>query len=235
MRKNILKIIIAIFIVLLLVTPFVLFPRFVKIKDVSCNSQYGPCNQYYSKDLDSVIGMSLRDAKDKVVNILNENVVVQKYLVHYQLPSKLEIDVVESKPYYAIKSNSTSSVYLLDDNGNVLSVTQATSLPILDIEDIDLAQGDRVEDGLLFSLKVLYDMNTLFQTAYGEYKEEGLFIRLPNGYKVIFPTEGDQKVLVGGARLIYQQLNSQAQDSKIDKEGEMLTIDMRFKNPVIRK
>ena len=178
--------------------------------------------------------MDVKAAKDNVEKILSETVVVQEYIVHYQITGKLDINVVEAKPYYAIKSESKDTTYLVDDKGYILSETTSTSLPYLVVTDIELEQGELVKDELLFSLKLLYDMNTLFQTAYGEYTNEGVLVRLPSGYKVIFPTDGDVKVLVGGARLIYQQLNSQAQDSRIDIGDEALTIDMRFKNPIIR-
>jgi hypothetical protein len=210
-------------------------PKALKIKSINCSSQYGPFNPYYSGDLQEIVGMSVKEGKDSAEKILNDSVLVQKHIVHYQITGKLDINVVEAKPYYAIKSENLGTTYLVDDKGYILSETTSTSLPYLVVSEIELAQGELVKDELLFSLKLLYDMNTLFQTAYGEYTNEGVIVRLPNGHKVIFPTEGDVKVLVGGARLIYQQLNSQAQETRIDIGDEALTIDMRFKNPVIRK
>ena len=234
MKKRIFKIFGFGLLILVVVSSFILLPRTLKIKSISCSSQYGPCNPYYSEDLEGTVGMSVKDGKDNVEKILSDSVVVQKYIIHYQITGKLDINVVEAKPYYAIKSESHNTTYLIDDKGYILSETTSTSLPYLIVSEIELEQGKLVKDELLFSLKLLYDMNTLFQTAYGEYTNEGVLVRLPNGYKVIFPTEGDVKVLVGGARLIYQQLNSQAQESRIDIGDKALTIDMRFKNPVIR-
>lgn len=235
MKKRIIKGLGIGLLILVVVSSIVYIPRVLKIKSISCSSQYGPCNPYYSQDLESSVGMSVKEGKGNAEKILNDNVVVQKHIVHYQITGKLDINVVEAKPYYAIKSENLDTTYLVDDKGYILSETTSTSLPYLVVSEIELGQGELVKDELLFSLKLLYDMNTLFQTAYGEYTNEGVLVRLPNGYKVIFPTEGDVKVLVGGARLIYQQLNSQAQESRIDTGGEALTIDMRFKNPVIRK
>ena len=235
MKKRILKVLGLGLLLLVVVSSFFYIPRMLKIKNVSCSSQYGPCNPYYSSDLDGVVGMSVKDAKDIMEKMLSDNVVVQKYIIHYQIPGKLDINVVEAKPYYAIKLESSEKTYLVDDKGYVLSETSSTSLPYLVVTGIELEQGELIKDELLFSLRLLYDMNTLFQTAYGEYTNEGVLVRLPNGYKVIFPTEGDVKVLVGGARLIYQQLNSQAQESRIDTGGKAFTIDMRFNNPVIKR
>jgi hypothetical protein len=57
---------------------------------------------------------------------------------------------------------------------------------------------------------------------------------LKDGNKAIFPLEGDRDVLVGAFRLIYSQLNQDAQTSKIEGVKTPFTIDLRYKNPVIR-
>jgi hypothetical protein len=60
-----------------------------------------------------------------------------------------------------------------------------------------------------------------------------LMTNLKDGYKIIFPLDGDRDFLLGATVLILNELNKDEMSSKI-KVGELRTVDLRFKNPVLK-
>ncbi len=85
--------------------------------------------------------------------------------------------------------------------------------------------GEKVTEETLFALELLYDMFSFYQVQTGKIDKSSLVIELSRGPKVIFPLEGSHQVLLGSLRLVLSKLNSDSQVS---------TIDLRFKNPVIK-
>ena len=70
-------------------------------------------------------------------------------------------------------------------------------------------------------------MNDMYQVNVGNIENDSLLVDITPKVRVIFPLEGDYKVLLGGLRLIYTKITT-------DYSGIYSQIDMRYKNPVLR-
>lgn len=214
-------------IVALIISPFFVVSRIIKVDEIRCQSQFGPCNTNIEASLDEVEerGGSLYEVKKRLQNILADNVLVSDYSFQFKLPNTLEIDLLERKPKYAIKQKETSSFALVDSSGYVVYFQEATTLPVLIVSEAPPNVGDLVSEKNFFALELLYDLFSSYQIRTGIIENESLVIELNQVPKVIFPLEGDREVLLGSLRLILSRLNSSRQVS---------TIDLRFKNPIIK-
>jgi cell division septal protein FtsQ len=213
---------------------FYFLPRTITINEISCNNQYGSCSKLYVEAIQGVVGNDLLGTKKEIKNILDNEVLVDNYYIQYQFPDELEVTLIERKPLFGVSFENDTKIYLIDKNANVLSNVENTTLPVVEVqESTDISE--KVDSRILFSLTLLYDVNKLFQINEATLEKDGLYIRFPEGHEAIFPDNGDTKVLIGSLRLIYQQLNTDEQNSRIEKAGETYLIDLRYKNPVIHK
>jgi hypothetical protein len=101
--------------------------------------------------------------------------------------------------------------------------------------------GERVDDETFFALELLNDMFTYYQIREGKKDSESLLIELKSGQNVIFPLEGDRKVIIASLGIILNKLNSEDNGTRIGSDDVGLEdcqrgclIDLRFKNPVIK-
>ena len=206
---------------------FVSFPFFAKVQ-IKCQSQYGTCPEEISSKLNSLNGKSLFSAKKGSSNILKSAFIVSEYSMQYKIPNTLQMDVLIKKPIFAIKSSVSNTFGLIDQYGTVLALSENSTLPNI-VATSDLPKvGTRVDDKILFALNLAGGVFQMYQVKDGIMSENTLLVELPGQIKVIFPLEGDYKVLLGSLRLIYSKL-------QIDSNAVKYTqIDLRFKNPVVR-
>ena len=148
--------------------------------------------------------------------------------MQYKIPNTLQMDVLIKKPVFAIKSSVSNTFGLIDQYGTVLALSENSTLPNI-VATSDLPKvGTRVDDKILFALNLAGGVFQMYQVKDGIMSENTLLVELPGQIKVIFPLEGDYKVLLGSLRLIYSKL-------QIDSNAVKYTqIDLRFKNPVVR-
>jgi len=93
--------------------------------------------------------------------------------------------------------------------------------------------GEYVDPDTLFALSVVYLLSPSYDIEKSYYEGNELIVELKNKIKVLFPVPSDRDYLLGSFFLVYNELIKQYQNSTIEKNG-MTTIDLRFKNPVIR-
>lgn len=224
-----------IFSVILIIIFIALLPttinKLVKIKSINCSSQYGECPEEIINNLQFTINNDLNAAKKQIEQELQDSFLVDSFLIQYKIPSTLDLELIIKKPKYALKDKNSDRFYLLDKDGVVLEQHIQTNLPFIEAENLKLDLGTNVSNKLLFSSKILHSLNWQYQVSGGEIRDEGLFIKLPNGPFVIFPTDGDDLALIGALRLIYSRLNQSDKGIRIENVRE---IDLRFKNPVVR-
>ena len=217
------------FLILVLVAGFlaggVYFTRHLIIKDITCKSQYGVCRESLERVLKSSVGKSLIKAREEIkINLKNE-LLVSDFSIHFNLPNRLQISVLEKKADFAITNIENSQFALVDKNGYVLSIQKETSLPVVKIDKTLPNVEERISAEILFSLKMTRDMYRFYQTREAILSSDGLVISLKTGEKVIFPLGKDRQVLLASLDVILSKLNSSESNS---------TIDLRFKNPVVR-
>jgi len=186
--------------------------------------------QSLSDVVDCKVRICGRLIKDKMSNVL----VVDKYSLNYALPSGIRLYVIEKKPKYSIKSLSQEFTVQVDADGLVLEVKDRSSLPGYFVEGNLPEVGSFLRKEELLALELIYG-TSLISNLEKAYIENGyLRINLAGNKVVLFPLDEDRDFLLGALTLILNELKKEEIDSKITI-GELKVIDLRFKNPVLRK
>ena len=213
-------------------------PNFISASQITCKSQYGPCNSSLVGRLEKIQGKKLKEVYEEIKNILSSEILVSDFLIQFKLPSNLEVSMVERKPIYSLTKKGASAYAQVDESGLVIRIDDKTPLPRLVTTGQIPNVGDRVDQKHLFALDILYRMFAFYQVQEGNMEESYMETKLKNGPKVIFPLEGDEDILIASLQLILARLNRESEGIRInenDIELSMITtIDLRYKNPVVR-
>jgi cell division septal protein FtsQ len=180
-------------------------------------------------------GNNLYSAKGQVKQVVADNLKVSDYSVQFKLPDTLEIFLIERKAKFAFKNADRSNFVMVNKDGMVISYAEVTNLPHIIIANGEYKVGDRVEDDTLFSLELLFDVYSVYKVRSAKLRDDSLVIELVQGTNVIFPKEGDRKVLVGSLNLMmsaFNSIDSQTEAGNVNIREK--TIDLRYNNPVIR-
>jgi hypothetical protein len=221
-------------VILLIAISFAL-PHRIIIKSITCTSQNGECSQRIKNGIGQYVGMTLPASQRSVRDFLTHELVSKEMTIRYKYPSTLAISVIETKPVFALSNNDENNFRLLDTEGNVLSEANETNMPYANISGDLPAVGTKVNEGYVFTLGLLSDLSSSYQISKGELTDAGLLVELPTKTKVLFPLEGDRELLLGSFILVINQLNSVKVGSTMEKvEINGKTLDLRYKNPVIR-
>lgn len=210
-------------------------PRVIKVREITCQNQYGHYNQDLKEDLEKARGLDLISAWGLVKETLSKNLLVKDYSIQFKLPASLEVYFIERKAKFALANRLTEQTALIDKQGRVITLSDSTALPYILTDQQLLSPGEKVENNILFSLEILFDIYSSYQVKTAYLLRDGLLIELDRGITVVFPQEGDKQILLGSLSLILNQLNSADVNSKIESiDVNKATVDLRFKNPVIR-
>lgn len=225
-------IILALFLVILIFAPVIFAPRVISINEIECYSQYGPCNQIISEKIKSFEGKKLTDAKNEIRYFLSASSQAADFFVQFKLPDRLEVNIVEAKPLFAVRNLDSKSAILISKEGEVLNVSNDTNLPNV-VTTTSLPEvGEKVDDETFFSLNIVYGLYSTYFVRSGKLENDGLVVEFPNDLTVIFPLKGDNEVLVGSLVAILSRLNEEEGEFRID-DRQIKEIDLRFKNPVL--
>lgn len=225
-----LKAVLPLGLILLLVASIILLPFFIKIKSISCQSQYGPCSNDLNQKLDSYKGKSLREVKKGITRALKNDSTISQFSFQLKFPATLKIDLIEDKALFALVKAGESNFFLVNKDGTVIKIVTETNLPRVILEATPPNVGEKLSSENIFALKIVYDLWSLYQIKEGAISQNFLTIMHTTGIKVIFPLEGDKDLLIGSLQLILSRLNAGIKDSKIN----VSIIDLRFKNPVLK-
>lgn len=212
---------------------FYILTSLVIVKKISCSSQFGQCSSLIEQRLDEAVNLKLRKALKSADNLLKSELLVKSYNIKYQVPDTLTIYIIERKPEFAIKKSEGEEVYLIDKDGRVLQTSDSTNLPKI-IYEHPYNEGELVEERVLFSLELVYELAPYYRIESAGLSDNHLVLELERGPKVVFPSQGDRKLLLGSFNLIMSRLNSEDEDTRIEKSAEVKEIDLRFKNPVLK-
>jgi hypothetical protein len=231
---KLLKILIIAGFILALGAFFYALPRLIKVKAVSCRSQFGPCSGELNESLTKFQGKNLSEAKRGISELLKSERLVSDFSYQLKLPSTLEVDILQRKASFAIVNPQINTAALLDRDGAVIKLEETTNLPYLETDETPPNLGERVSDEKLFLLNIIYEMFSTYQVKSGKLENGYMQVNLPSGIRVIFPEHGDKDVLLGSLALILSKLNSEDKDTRIENENGTSIIDLRFKNPVLK-
>jgi len=218
MIKKILSWLAVIFVVSLVLSPFLITQFLVKVK-IECLSQFGQCPTEINSKLKNLNSKNLFNSKKDVSKILKAETLVSDFSMQYKLPNILLINLLVKKPMYAIKDASLGKIFTVDKDGHLLSEVASTTLPLV-------IQNDQKVN--TFTLNLMLGIYQMYQVGYGTIVNDALVVDIPNGLRVIFPVGGDDpEILLGALRLIYSKVTT-------EYAGVYSEIDMRYKNPVLR-
>lgn len=212
-----------------IIFPFAVLPRIIKINKIECYSQYGICDNEIFELISPANNKSIRDAKIFTVKQFTDNGIVQDYSFTFKLPGTLRVDIILNKAKFALYRKDSAEVVLIDKDGIVLERVDKTNLPKVVIPGDLPGVGEKVAQDKLFALNLIYSLNFFYQVNYGEITDNAFMADLPEGVGVVFPLEGELKTLLGSLKLVLTQLNLTGKDQGI------IVVDLRFKNPIIRK
>lgn len=219
--------------ILLIFIFIILTPAFIKkliiINKIICVSQVGDCPP---EILSGIEGFGLRNYKDlkkQSDKILTESHMVDTYLIQYQIPSTMKIDMVIKNPTVALKTGD--KLFLTDSEGLILEATTKTGLPILNTQGLDLTPGNRLSEEAGFAANVTRSISSLYAIESAYFDNTKYEIKLVGGPVIKFPLSGDHDVAVGAVRLIYSRLNEGKEGFRMEDVSE---IDLRYDNPVVR-
>lgn len=234
MKTKFIKImIVGAFSILLLTGILILPPKLIKIKNISCSSQFGECSEIISDKLKKYEGDNLSSVKNGIKDAFGNVLLVDKYSIEYKFPNKVNINLIEKTPVSALTNIDKNMFALVDNEGFVISKSVSSELPYIIIDSQLPETGTKVEEKAFFLLHLMEDIYSAFQIKEGKVDGNSLVIELEGGLRVIFPLEGDKQTLVGSLVLLYGEL--QRSENTYMSEGQKFdTIDLRYKNPVLR-
>lgn len=220
-------------VVVLVITLALVLPNKIKITNVTCQSQWGECDPILATDLSKYAGSSFNDVGSGVKKYLTSSALVEKFTISYSYPSTLRVNLTQKRGIYGVAGSEKGLVALVDTNGYAVGSAQSTNLPMLIVDRKTPRVGEKMDEETFFGLKLLNDMNYLFQIKTGSLTKDAIEFKLSDGKIVLFPKAGDIKLLIPALQLIIGELNSIQQQSKMN--GKVITvIDLRFSNPVLR-
>jgi len=232
------RVLISIILLLSILGLYAGLPRIIIVRKISCLSQYGPCNQNIEAKLRLYEGQSLFRTEVNIGEFLISEEYIADFSTQFKLPNSLVVNLVERKAKYALTNKDKKGFALVDKTGTVIRIEHETTLPFVATAFNIPNVGESIDAKALFALNITYDIFSLYQTKEGVMESDRLEIDLANGLKVIFPLEGDRSVLLASLGLILNKLNEGGEGSRINGNNisliEAHTIDLRFRNPVIK-
>ena len=222
-------------ILMFLAIPFFVFftIRNFKVAKIICVSQYGECIPGVREKLESFGECSYSACKRSIKAILASEPNINRYSYQLKNPTTIEVLVEERRPVFSLKGTNQKWSALVDENGLVLEITESSELPSLTIDGPLPNPGQNVSVEILSGLELVMGVGKLHDIEVSKIENLYLRVYLKNGYKIIFPLGGDRDFLLGATVLILNELNKDEMSSKIEV-GQLKTIDLRFKNPVLK-
>lgn len=214
------------FFILLVTLSIILIPKILKVGNVSCVSQFGPCNQALTEKLKTLEGKPIGKAPSEISDVLTKEVLVKDFSIQFKLPNRLSVSLIERKPKFALKILQ-GVLALVDEEGYIVAIEQMSNLPLVTIPGSIGNVGEKVTSENLFVLSLIDDLFTFYQVKDGEVEDGKFKVTLNDGIRVIFPLTGDREVLISALSLVLKRF--EGLDAKPSE------IDLRYKNPVIRE
>lgn len=221
----------AVLFLFILVSAVIIFQtNFLKIKSVSCKTQYGPCDSNDEKVLSKIQGQNIffADAgnlKDELAqDFRNRNIFIQKVF-----PNKVSVFLEKRKGQVTFKlaDSQTPGFFVVDEDGVILGKVTDTPLPTITVKNGDtLVVGERLIAREKNAADLVYLTFRSRGRTTGELEDDFVKVYIENDIVVYYPLDGEPRVLVGALQLI---LNRSRIDNQLPK-----SIDLRYSNPVLR-
>lgn len=218
------KILIGLLIIVLISGSLYLVIGNLKVQKVVCFSQFGPCNANLQLSIYNLQKKndSILETRLELNNLLKNDRSVLNYSVRFKLPISYEVNVIERKPVIGFLDSKTNNIILVDMDGVILGKVSSTVLPVVTTGlNLDNTQ-------IVYIANLVSTLYTFYNIKNARVSADGIVVDGINGKEVDFPLAGDKDVLLGSLLLILSRL------PRIQEASTINTIDLRFKNPVLR-
>lgn len=211
-------------------------PRLVTIQNITCNSQFGRCNQLTIDELHSIERMNLYDSKRGVRKTLDQNLLVREYRMRYKFPNAIAVDVLERRPVLALRK-APSLIAVVDRDGVVVNHTDSTDLPIIDVDSGIPQPGETLSRELKLAVELAVRLLPYYTVSSAKVVGNTAVFVIDN-VEYIYPLQGDPEILTGTTALIAGWLNTTSKELKVSDAtytADMVkVVDLRYRNPVFR-
>lgn len=223
---------------------FLYFTLLVDIQHVDCVSYEAKCHPAVVESINLDLPNNIYKTKKIIRNTLSQNKSISNYFVKFNYPNRLLVIVETHQPRFALVSNDDGSWYsIIGDNGIVMSIEETTELEYLYVSSLP-NPGEFISEDLINSYKIYKNIKFYFEINKVVIMDDGLLLYSERGHQAMLPYDGDPEVLVGAVMVVFDRLNTLAENSIMDnrdyKEFKSLCldgclVDFRFHNPVIKE
>ncbi|MBI1864043.1 hypothetical protein HYS03_02440 [Candidatus Woesebacteria bacterium] len=213
-------------IIVIIVTIFL--KKFLIVKKIRCISDIS-CSITLTQKLQKAQNLPLFTSKSTVLDILKKEVTVKNYSMRIKPPDSLEVYIIERKESAGFAANG-KFVYVDDEDVVIKFSDKKDNVPQINIYDgknYKFRIGDKLPENLVFASALSRDLSNLYAIKEITLGKTDISANFPN-LKVFFPTKDDEDLLIGRLKFVLSWLNNSFLPSK------MKTLDLRFKNPVVR-
>lgn len=222
--------------ILLFFFVLILLPLFLfKFGKVECFNVVGPsCSPEVSSMIYSFVGKSFFDVYAGVSDLSSLPLVSNYDVVFFPLKKRIEFRVEEKKILLGVEVPD-GSFFLVGEDGSLIKKTsQPPNTALVKVESFNYRVSDKVPDDLFSSFQMVSYLYNFYNLEKGVIFSDRIEIYIKNGPILILPREKDHEVVLGRARFLLDSLLADPQRFKLDKSVTYITIDLRYKNPVLK-
>lgn len=210
---------------------WLLFAGFT-IKTIACQKDEGECNEQVEAELKQLMGSSLLTFRSDrlVVKLTSADPAIEKIEVTTRFPNQLLVHIRSRQPEVMLKTTQSSKALIADAQGVVYKVADPEDgwLPLI-VSDALAGEtiGKKITDPpLLAAIKLATTLKEHF-IAFREIRIQNasLLVSVTKQTVAVFSHERDIEKQVSSLQLILSQVTI---------GSEPITIDVRFKKPVLR-
>ncbi len=208
--------------------------RSINLQSLSCQNQYGTCNEDILLGLQSLVGNRLIGAHKDISKILTNDRRVESFAVHYKPFTSIHVDYIEKSAQFALENREYQTYAILDNNGTVIELVETSVLPSVVTANTLPNIGEKVPDDVYFAIRLASKLRPQYEMSTFVLKNKHLEVSGIDDYTLLFPLDGDIDLLIGSMTLILSRLKQSQEEFRIEDNRKIREIDLRFKNPVLR-
>ena len=160
---------------------------------------------------------------------------VAKYRLDFLILSREVRFLLEENNVFVAIASASDSFWMVDTSGRLVEkVNNRPDVLVVEVESFNYQINEKVPDDLLLSLWELNYLRTLYGVEKGIVFTDRIEVLVKDGPTLILPREKDYKKVLGRARFLLDSLAADFGKFKLDKSITYITIDLRYKNPVLR-
>lgn len=221
------KIIKKLVIVLIVFAILLLINYTLKVRNVTCHTQFGICSNEFLNKLNNFKGKSIV-VSPKIEDLDNQfagDALYKSGQMQRRFPNTIDVTIQMRVPVGAVTNQNPKQIGLVDEDGRVISVVESTNMSILQIDtwSPDIKQLAPIH---VSSLKTLQAVGQITKSpVIGQLTEVGLVVNSKQIPTIFIDTKSDNQQWYSTLQAIIDRSKIQ---NKMPKK-----IDLRFNQPVL--